>query len=59
MKESKNLLEIPCDECIHNRVCNVKKCFKETKVETTHPYIRVKLECREFHQKPINDFLNR
>lgn len=43
--------EIPCDKCIHNKVCNVREQFEETKVETTHPYIIVKLECTEFYQE--------
>ena len=42
--------DIPCDNCIHNKVCNVRKQFEETEVKTTHPYIIVKLECTEFYQ---------
>ena len=39
---------IPCDTCIHNNVCNVRKCFEETKIDTTHPYIIVELKCTEY-----------
>ena len=42
--------DIPCDNCIRNKVCNVRKQFEETEVKTTHPYIIVKLECTEFYQ---------
>ena len=42
--------DIPCDNCIHNKVCNVRKQFEETEVNTTHPYIIVKLECTEFYK---------
>ena len=46
--------EYPCDTCIHNKVCAVITCFKETEVKTTHPYIMVKLECTEYFKK-INE----
>lgn len=46
-------LKVPCDDCIHKNVCNVRKNFEETKVETTHPYIIVKLECTEFRAGAI------
>lgn len=50
--EEKTSMEIPCDSCIHNRVCRVQSCFEETKVNTTHPYIKVILKCTEFYEKP-------
>lgn len=40
--------EVPCDSCAHNRVCQVRKCFVETEIKTTHPYIKVTLECTEY-----------
>ena len=48
----KEILEeyIPCNKCIHNKVCNARKQFKEVVVNTPHPYIIVKLECTEFYQ---------
>lgn len=57
-----DIIKIPCESCIHNKVCNVRKCFEETDVKTTHPYIKVTLECTEFyakpHQREIEDPLN-
>ena len=40
-------LKMPCDDCIHNKVCNVRECFEETKIETSHPFIIIKLDCTE------------
>lgn len=55
-------IKIPCESCIHNRVCNAKIYFKEIKVKETHPYVKVTLECTEFYEKPhqreIEDPLN-
>lgn len=46
---SKELIrEYPCDTCIHNKVCTVITCFKETEIKTTHPFIKVNLECTEY-----------
>lgn len=47
-------IKTPCESCIHNKVCNTRKCFEETEVKTTHPYIKVILECTEFYAKPKN-----
>ncbi len=44
----KDYKEMPCDTCAHQRVCNVRKCFEATEVKTTHPYIKVILECTEY-----------
>ena len=38
----------PCDTCIHNRVCNVKKCFEETEFTTTHPFVEIVVKCTEY-----------
>jgi len=55
-------VKIPCESCIHNNVCNAKIYFEKTKVEATHPYVKVTLECTEFyarpHQREIEDPLN-
>lgn len=51
MKQETNI-EIPCDSCIHSRVCSIKSSFEETEVHTTHPYIKVILKCEEFYAKP-------
>ena len=40
--------EIPCDTCVHHTVCNVRKCFEETKIDTTHPFVIVELRCSEY-----------
>ena len=40
--------KIPCKECIHKKVCNVKTCFEETRYETTHPYVDIDVKCTEF-----------
>lgn len=44
-------IKIPCESCIHSKVCSVKKCFEETEVKTTHPYVKVTVECTEFCAK--------
>ena len=44
-------IKTPCESCIHNKVCNTRKCFEETEVKTTHPYVKVILECTEFYAK--------
>lgn len=48
VKEKSELHNIPCNTCLHNRVCTVRKQFEETEVRTTHPYIKVTLECTEW-----------
>ncbi len=49
IKEKVELNKIlPCDTCLHNKVCPLRKHFEETEVYTTHPYIRVNLECTEW-----------
>ncbi len=48
MKLNELVHEIPCDSCAHNRVCTVRECFVETEIKTTHPYIKVTLECTEY-----------
>ena len=45
---NEHIHEIPCDSCVHNRVCTVRKCFEETEIKTTHPYIKVILACTEY-----------
>ena len=40
--------EIPCEKCVHNKVCSAKSCMKETEVKTTHPYVKVEIGCTEF-----------
>ena len=45
---NKHVHEIPCDSCAHNKVCTVRKCFEETEIKTTHPYIKVTVECTEY-----------
>ena len=45
-------IKTPCESCIHNKVCNVRTCFEETEVKTTHPYVKAILECMEFQEKP-------
>lgn len=50
---NKNIHKIPCDECLHRKVCTVRTCFEETKIETTHPYVKVTLECTEFMSEKI------
>ena len=45
-------IKIPCESCIHNKVCSAKREFKETEVKTMHPYVKVTLECTEFYAKP-------
>ena len=45
---------IPCDTCIHNNVCNVRKCFEETKIDTTHPFVVVELKCTEYLKNEFN-----
>lgn len=45
-------IKTPCESCIHNKICSVKKCFEETEIKTTHPYVKVTLECAEFFPKP-------
>ena len=52
---NEHIHEIPCDTCIHNRVCNVRKFFKETEVKTTHPFIKVTLECTEYFGHIVNE----
>ena len=42
----------PCVKCAHEKVCSVKECFKEMEIQTTHPYIKVELKCKEFYPKP-------
>ena len=37
-----------CLSCAHNEVCSVKSCMEETKFETTHPYVIVKVECQKY-----------
>lgn len=44
----KDYKEMPCDTCAHSRVCTVRKQFEETEVKTTHPYVKVTLECTEY-----------
>lgn len=41
--------DMPCKECIHKNVCNVKKCFEETENKTTHPFVDIIVKCSEFH----------
>ena len=45
-------VKTPCESCIHNKVCGARTCFEETEVKTTHPYVKVILECTEFYAKP-------
>ncbi len=40
--------EMPCHNCIHKNVCNVKKCFEETKFETSHPFADIQIRCTEY-----------
>jgi hypothetical protein len=47
-----NIVKKPCESCIHNKVCSAKRAFEETEVKTTHPYVKVTLECTEFYAKP-------
>lgn len=44
--------DIPCESCIHNKVCGARTCFEETEVKTTHPYIKVILKCTEYMEHP-------
>lgn len=44
-------IKIPCEVCIHKKVCNVRKCFEETEVKTTHPFVKVTLACTEFYSE--------
>lgn len=44
----KDYKELLCDTCAHSRVCTAKKQFEETEVKTTHPYVKVTLECTEY-----------
>ena len=39
---------MPCDDCIHKKVCNAKKCFEETRFETTHPFVDIQVGCTEY-----------
>jgi len=48
---NEHIHEIPCDSCAHNRVCTVRKCFVETEIKTTHPCIKVTLECTEYMRR--------
>lgn len=43
--------KIPCKDCIHKNVCNVRSCFEETEIKTTHPFVCVDIKCTEY----IND----
>lgn len=46
-------IKTPCESCIHIKVCNVKMCFEEiNNFNTTHPCVKVTLECTEFYEKP-------
>lgn len=40
--------KMPCDNCIHKNVCNVKELFGETKFETTHPFVDIQVRCTEY-----------
>jgi hypothetical protein len=40
--------DMPCKDCVHKNVCNVKKCFEETKFETTHPFVDIQIKCTEY-----------
>lgn len=51
----KDYKEMPCDTCVHSRVCTVRKQFEETEVKTTHPYINVILECTEYLKSASRD----
>ena len=46
--------KIPCDSCIHKNVCTVRSCFEETEIKTTHPYIKVTLDCTEYMGMPLS-----
>lgn len=47
------MIEIPCETCIHNKVCDAKRLFDNAKA-MTHPYIKILIECTEFYAKPQN-----
>ena len=49
---SNTIVKVPCDCCIHNKVCNAIESLEATEVITKHPYVKVTLECTEFHEKP-------
>ena len=51
----KDYKEMSCDTCIHQNVCNVRKKFEETEVKTTHPFIKVTLECTEYLKNPMSE----
>lgn len=51
----KDYKEMPCDTCMHQNVCNVRKKFEETEVKTTHPFIKVTLECTEYLKNPMSE----
>ena len=40
--------DMPCNDCIHKNVCNVRTCFEETKFETTHPFVDIQVRCTEY-----------
>lgn len=45
---------MPCNDCIHKNVCNVKSCFEETKFETTHPFVDIQVRCTEYQYHGVN-----
>ena len=43
--------DMPCNKCIHKNVCNVITCFEETRFETTHPFVDIKISCTEYYSR--------
>lgn len=37
-----------CLSCIKNDVCSIKSCLEETRFETTHPAVIIKVECTKY-----------
>ena len=41
-------IKIPCTDCIHQNVCNIKTHMDSIKIASTHPSITVTAECKDY-----------
>lgn len=42
--------DVMCNTCIHTEVCRYKETLTETKYETSHPFLDIKVICKAYYQ---------